>query len=448
MPPTPSPSAPQPAPTPGAPRAALYSLGCRLNHAETAVLHGSLEAAGYAIVPWGAEAEVCVVNSCTVTAQADAKTRQALRAARRRHPGARVVALGCYAQTGGEKLAAAGLADLIVGNGAKMALADLLAEPPAGPGPRLVRPSIPRAPFAQAGFAAPETATRGTLKVQDGCDFMCAFCIIPVARGRARPRALANVVTEAEHLAAAGVRELVLTGVNLGTYADGTASLVEVVDALDAVGGVARIRLSSIEPTTVAEGLLERMADPAHSLVPFLHLPLQSGSAAVLAAMRRRYGPDAYRAFAEGALGRVADLCLGTDVMVGFPGEDDAAFGETFALLEGLPFAYLHVFPYSVRAGTAAARMAGQVPPPVRQRRAAALRALGEAQRRRFHARHLGRTEVVLFEGGAPGAPAAGYTANYVRVQVAAPDPAALRNRLLPVRLVEAGSEAVAGVLA
>ncbi|MBI4083999.1 MAG: MiaB/RimO family radical SAM methylthiotransferase [Candidatus Lambdaproteobacteria bacterium] len=441
-------------------------MGCRLNHAETAVLQRSLEAAGYRIVPWGEEAELCVLNSCTVTGQAEAKARQALGSIRRRQPAARLAVVGCYAQTGAARLAELGLADLIVGNGAKLRLVEHLGrlEPGAAPQadrvlpqavrppPQVVRPPIPRMPFAQEVYPTLATATRAPLKIQDGCDFMCSFCIIPVSRGRSRPRTLANLLAEARHQAAAGARELVLTGVNLGTYCEGAAGLLDVVDALDAIPGIARVRLSSIEPTTVAEGLLERMADPAHALAPFLHLPLQSGSARVLAAMRRRYDPAAYRRFAEQALERVADLCLGTDVMVGFPGEDDDAFAETHDLLAALPCAYFHVFPYSERPGTAAVRMvesgaAASVPSPIRQRRAALLRRLGEEKRLAFHRRQLGRTLDVLFERSDRPGVCQGYTANYIRVEVPAPEPLALHNRLLPVRLIEAGAEAVAGEL-
>ncbi|MCH9045325.1 MAG: tRNA (N(6)-L-threonylcarbamoyladenosine(37)-C(2))-methylthiotransferase MtaB [SAR324 cluster bacterium] len=441
---------------PPSPRASLHALGCRLNIAETDHIRRQLEADGYEIVPWGAPADVCVLNTCTVTAQAGAKSRQALRAVRRRNPQAILAVTGCYAQTDTERLAALGLADVVVGNGEKLNLPHHLQPTPPLPGgarvTRIVAPRIPRGPFAVAGFdggtlVTSGSGTRAHLKVQDGCDFMCTFCIIPTARGRARPRAFDNLMAEAETLACAGVRELVLTGVNPGTYAHGGRGLDGVVDALNEVPGLARIRISSIEPTTVACGLLERMADPAHRLVPFLHLPLQSGSARILTAMRRRYGPGAYRAFAEQALGAVPGLCLGTDVMVGFPGEDDAAFGETCALLEALPFAYLHVFPYSERAGTPAPRLPGNVPAPIRQRRAALLRALGDVKRRTFHRRFLGGTLPVLFEQPKHPGLAQGYTENYIRVEAAAADAEALRNQIRPVRLLEAGTAKVAGVL-
>ncbi len=428
-------------------RAALHTLGCRLNQAESAAIRRSLENAGYEIVPWGEEAEVCVLNSCTVTARSDAKSRQALKAVRRRYPQARLALLGCYAQTQGDRLAGLGIADLILGNRDKMNVAAYLPRLEAGGAPLVERPRISRQPFTMDTFAAVDGRTRASLKIQDGCDFMCTFCIIPAARGRARARALENLLAEARALAAAGVQEVVLTGVNLGTYAEGGATLVEVVDRLNDIGGLARIRISSIEPTTAAEGLLERMADGGHGLLPFLHLPLQSGSATVLKAMRRRYGPAAWRGFAEAALKRVPGLCLGTDVLVGFPGEDDDAFQDTHGLLAALPFAYFHVFPYSERAGTPAVRLPGKVPAGTRRRRAAVLQNLSAEKQRAFQESFRGQVRTVLFEQGRADA-AKGLTDNYIRVEVPGAGGSALRNRLLPVRLLAPGADAMQGELA
>jgi threonylcarbamoyladenosine tRNA methylthiotransferase MtaB len=460
-------AAPLPPPGPR-PRAALESLGCRLNHAETELIRQGLERAGYEIVPWGGPADVLVLNSCTVTAEADATSRQALRRARRVNPAARLAIVGCHAELHAEALAAEGLADVIVGNGDKLAVVkqlgvEQLAERLAGHilghtasgaegipiAPRIVRAPMTRAAFTldfdPAARMSVDGGTRAHLKIQDGCDFMCSFCIIPKARGRARPRALDNLLAEAEALVARGVQEIVLTGVNLGTFEADGIGLTEVVDRLGALPGLARVRIGSIEPTTVDAGLLERMADPGHALAPFLHLPLQSGADAVLKAMRRRYTAAQYAAFAERALAAVPDLCLGADVMAGFPGEDDAAFAATFWLIERLPFAYLHVFGFSPRPGTPAARMPAAVPASVRDRRVAALRALSDAKRLAFHRRFLGRRVAVLFEKPRREGVAEGYTEHYVRVSAPAPDAAALRNRILPVRLIEAGAHAVAG---
>ena len=464
------------------PRAALQALGCRLNIAETTLLRLELERDGFDIVPWGQEADVCVVNTCTVTGQADAKSRHSLRAARRHSPAATIAATGCFAQLNAQALGNSGLADVVVGNGEKLRLVAHLhaarsrdqalapyvtAETPSRhpftvptqaltPGTAERPPGDHPAPeaahgswFDPAALVLTGEDTRAHIKVQDGCDFMCSFCVIPLARGHSRPRDFDNLMTEAAGLLQAGVRELVLTGVNVGTYLHEGRTLVDVVDALAELPGLARIRISSIEPTTVPQALLERMADPTHALTPFLHLPLQSGSPAILSAMRRRYGARDWRNFAEAALRQVPDLCLGTDVMAGFPGESASDFADTVSLLESLPLAYCHVFPYSSRQRTAAARMEAQVPSPVRRQRAEVLRALSERKQRAFHQRQVGRVLEVLCEGAGARSTVAGYSANYVRVELALPPEvhrAALRNRLLPVRVLEAGSHAVVGI--
>jgi len=354
----------------------------------------------------------------------------------------------------GEQLAAEGLADVVVGNQDKMRLPELLAEtsavPPEGsaPAPLVQVPSISRAPFEMATDFDWGGDTRASLKIQDGCDFMCSFCIIPTARGRARPRKLDNLLEQARVMAQSGAREIVLTGVNLGTYDQDGEGLLEVVDQLNRLEELARIRISSIEPTTVDTGLIERMADPSHRLVPFLHLPLQSGSDTILQAMKRRYSVGEWRAFAEQALDQVPDLCLGSDVMAGFPGENDEAFGETLSLLEALPLAYFHVFPFSSRSGTAAARLPGHTSGEVANRRVATLRALSEEKRMAFHRRHTGTVRPVLFERPTNESTARGYTDNYLRVEVAHLQPGTLRNQLIPVQLLEASAHTLAGVLA
>ncbi|MDH4226085.1 MAG: tRNA (N(6)-L-threonylcarbamoyladenosine(37)-C(2))-methylthiotransferase MtaB, partial [Deltaproteobacteria bacterium] len=451
------------------PRAAVHSLGCRLNHAEADSLRQHLESAGYQVVPWGEAAEVCVLNSCTVTGNSDAKSRQALRSIRRKYPQAKLAVVGCYAQMGSAELAGGGLADLIVGTQEKMEVVRHLKQLKDGPqAPVVINRPIRRGAFRQGGASlevaadepqpvgaaggltgpeGPVRWTRGHLKVQDGCDFMCSFCVISFARGRARPREWEDMLREARQMAQGGIRELVLTGVNVGTFQEGGRGLEELVDGLARVDGITRLRIGSIEPTTVGDGLLERMADPGHCLQPFLHLPLQSGADGILSAMKRRYTAGEYLDFARKALARVEGLCLGTDVLAGFPGETDALHQETRWFLEELPFAYFHVFPYSPRKGTPAAGMADPVSHQIKQQRVKELTALSNAKRLAFQAGFVGKTVEVLFEKSKTEGTAQGYTPHYIRVEVAADNPDRLWNRVERVRLNAPGLPVMGGEL-
>ncbi len=398
-------------------RASFYTLGCRLNQAETALISQSFKNKGYQVVEFGESADVCVINTCTVTEQADAKCRQLVRQALRRSPGAFVAVVGCYAQMAVETLKQIEGVDLIVGNEEKMQVAEFIDTPLKLPEPIVRRRRIGRAPFTIGSVGNYEHATRANLKIQDGCDFMCSFCIIPFARGRARSRAFRDVQWEALELVARGHRELVLTGVNIGTYAHEGRRLLDLIRMLESIEGVGRIRISSIEPTTVSRDLVEYMAD-SEKLCAHLHIPLQSGDDGILRKMRRDYTVSEYEKLVSWACGRVPNLCLGTDVMVGFPGEGERQFENTRRLLQALPFAYFHVFTYSERHGTPAARMPGRVDPKVRKARSQNLRTLSREKRRRFYLQYVGRTLRVLMEERNEGGWFHGLTDNYVRVGV------------------------------
>ncbi len=435
------------------PRVAVASLGCRLNHAEADLMRQQLHQAGLKVVDWDTKADIRVLNSCCITAQAEAKTRKKLRQARHQPAGgasqtqpdkrAMVVVTGCHAQLKGVSLWQDGLADLVVGNGDKSLLAQKLTEWLAAGKPNSQpqkAPPIKRQAFSVGGFD-PSTLnisdelTRAHLKIQDGCHFGCSFCIIPQTRGGGRPRQWPDILQEAELRATSGTQELVLSGVNLGSYQCGPKGLVQLVDALDKLSGITRIRISSIEPTTVNWGLLERMADPQHKLTPFLHLPLQSGSGRILKLMRRRYTPLAYYRFADRACQYVPDLCLGTDVMVGFPSESSLDFQETISFIHSLPFAYLHIFPFSPRPRTLAARMS-PVPAAEKRHRVSLMHQLGLACQQKFLQQHQGRTMKVLFERPSKPQQIQGYTANYVRVAISHPEPQQLHNCTRPVKLL------------
>jgi threonylcarbamoyladenosine tRNA methylthiotransferase MtaB len=425
-------------------RASLFTLGCRLNQSESASLAGQLAAAGYELVSFGEPADLGIIHTCTVTREADAKSRKLVRQFVRANPAAYTAVIGCYAQMGADALTEIEGVDLIVGNQEKHNLLAYVAEGK-NAAPLVIRDRITRDDFAMDLPPAGDALTqRANLKIQDGCDFMCSFCIIPFARGRARSRTLANLLEEARQLVARGAKELVLTGVNIGTYASGGHSLVHVVDALNGIPGLARIRISSIEPATVPEALFTRMADRAHRLVPYLHLPLQSGSDRILAAMRRHYTREEWLDFAIRARACVPDIGIGTDILVGFPGETDSEFEETLDCFTSSPAFYAHVFKYSERPGTASERIRDKVDPDTMNRRSARLRRRSAEKQRTWYAAHTGRTLPVLFESRENGY-WTGYTENYMRVAARAEED--LRNTLRPVTLHRCQGDVVVGEL-
>ena len=408
----------------GRPRASLHTLGCRLNQAETALLADRLKADGYQIVDYGRPTDLLVLNTCTVTDEAERICRYEIRRTLRHSPQAFVAVTGCYAQTGVEALRQVPGIDLIVGNRHKMSLPAHLPSPAAlrkQPAPSLLHTkTLDRDDFVLDG-AGHYDSKRANLKIQDGCNFMCSFCLIPFARGHERSRRMDDTIREAEVLVARGHRELVLTGVNIGRYEQDGRSLLDLIRQLERIDGLERIRISSIEPTTIADDLLEHMAASA-KLCRHLHLPLQSGDDGILRAMNRRYTLRDYTLFVEKAIRLMPDLGLGTDVLVGFPGEGDAQFANTLVAATGLPFSYLHVFTYSKRPGTAGARMTGTVSAATIKSRSKALSEVSRAKRMAFYQRYVGRTAQVLFETQDDTGRWTGLTDNYMRVGVTAGD--------------------------
>src|SRR5215471_6798928 len=414
-------------------RASFHTLGCRLNQAETATISATFAARGYTIVAYGDETDVCVINTCSVTEGAEAKCRQAARAVLRHSPHAYVVVTGCYAQVGVEALRRIVGVDLIVGTEHKMRLVDLIDEPQKAGQPQVVHSQkISRGDFTVEGVGYYPSHTRAHLKIQDGCNFACAFCIIPFTRGGARSRRLDDIIREAHGLVERGHRELVLTGVNIGTYSSAGRDLLAVLQALERVDGLERLRISSIEPTTVSESVVDWLATSS-KLCPYLHVPVQSGDDQVLQRMKRHYTRTEFAAFVERVVTRVPDVCLGTDVMVGFPGEDAGAFTNTRTLLADLPLAYCHVFSYSERPHTYAQRYTDTIPPPLIQERSRIMRELSGRKKAAFYQQFIGRTVRVLFERREDSGLYTGFSDNYIKVGVAIEDEVV--NQLLPVRL-------------
>jgi len=306
----------------------------------------------------------------------------------------------------------------------------------------IVRERINRDDFSLTIVGDKPFNQRANIKIQDGCDFHCSFCIIPFARGHARSRDFDNLLKEAKHLASRGVREFVLTGVNIGTFANSGKNIIDIVDSLNAIDSCIRIRISSIEPTTIPEELFTRMADPRHALLPFFHIPLQSGSDKILSDMQRKYTVSEYENFIRNTHNAIPDLCIGTDILVGFPGETNEDFEETCRVFLENPFAFCHVFTYSERDMTPAKKRTDQVPVPERQKRSARLRSLSASKKHDFYESHLGREMDVLFENPQEGK-WPGYTQNYIRV--VAKDKRDLTNKLVKVKLKHIAADYVEG---
>lgn len=423
-------------------RASFYTLGCRLNQAETSLIANGFRQRGYDVVEFGEVSDVCVINSCTVTEQADAKCRSLVRQVLRKNPETYVAIVGCYSQTGYDVLRQIEGLDLIVGNAEKMRVFEHIGdEPLKAAEPRVVRPRIPRQAFTVDPAPGGADTTRANLKIQDGCDFMCSFCVIPMARGRARSRELDDVRREAEALIAAGHKELVLTGVNIGTYDHEGRGFLELVQMLSGLEGLVRLRISSIEPTTIGEELLEWMA-ASPVVCPHLHLPLQSGSDSVLERMRRKYDIGEFMRYVERAAALVPQILIATDLIVGFPGESEAEFADSCRALADSPIAYAHIFNYSGRPGTAAQKLEGHLDVHERKRRSRVLHEISNRKKAQFYREMVGRRLRVITEEQQAGL-WYGFADNYVRVAIDAPGLGA--NEVVEVEVVAAESQHVVG---
>ena len=428
------------------PTVAFHTLGCKLNYAETSTLAKQFMDRGYAVVPPGEPADVFVVNSCSVTAAADRECRQVIRRALRRRGDTRVVVTGCYAQLEPEEVASIPGVDLVLGAREKFELLRHLEDAPPARAPRVHVSDIRSADrFGPAFTTEASDRTRAFLKVQDGCDYTCSFCTIPLARGASRSQPPEACVEQARGLVARGFREIVLTGVNVGDYGrrDGT-DLLALLRDLAAVEGIGRIRISSIEPNLLTPDIIAFVADTP-VMAPHFHIPLQSGSGEVLRLMRRRYTPADYARVAAAAHARIPGCGIGVDVIVGFPGETEACFEETVRFLDELPAAYFHVFTYSERPETPAAGLPGAVPKQTRHRRNAALRALSDRKREAFHRSLVGTTAAVLLEDEVTDGFRYGFSGNYARVGI--PAGGSTANTMAAVRVTEAGPASCRGLL-
>lgn len=404
-------------------RVALVTLGCKVNQCDSAGMAQRLEQLGHTLVGFDAEADVCIVNTCTVTARTDFQSRQLIRRAARRNPSAPVIVTGCYAQVAPELLKALPNVRLVAGNVEKELIPGLVGALNGGPAEVRVRDIGQTGVFS--GLAADRFPgrTRAFLKIQDGCNARCSYCIVPTARGPSRSMPPGDVLERVAALAGSGCREVVLTGVHLGAWGadlSPASGLPRLLRRIEEAGTVGRLRLSSIEPLEVTAELIACLRESA-VLCPHVHIPLQSGDDRVLTAMGRHYDRRFFRDLVHRLADEIPGVAIGVDVMAGFPGEGDREFENTLELLSGLPAAYLHVFPYSERPGTKAAALPGKVEETLRARRAAELRALGLAKREAFAKRAVGSRQTVLVEGSRDRKTGRlkGFTGNYIPVLLA-----------------------------
>ena len=412
--------------------AVYYTLGCKLNFSETSTIGKTLKEAGVRTVRKGEKADICVINTCSVTEVADKKCRQAIHRLVKNHPGAFVVVTGCYAQLKPEQVAAIEGVDVVLGAEEKGRLLDYL-----GDLSKHEKGEAITSTFQDIRSFAPSCSrgdrTRYFLKVQDGCDYFCSYCTIPFARGRSRNGKIEDIVAQARQAAAEGGKEIVIAGVNIGDFGKTTGeTFFDLVKALDAVEGIERYRISSIEPNLLTDEIIEYVAQ-SRAFMPHFHIPLQSGCDEVLKLMRRRYDTALFAHKIQKIKEVMPHAFIGVDVIVGTRGETEEYFNQAYEFLKGLDVTQLHVFSYSERPGTQALKIDHVVSPDEKHRRSQLLLALSDEKTRAFYESHIGQEAVVLMEKSKVGTPMHGFTDNYVRVEL--PYDLSLDNKLVRVRM-------------
>ncbi|MCB9232683.1 MAG: tRNA (N(6)-L-threonylcarbamoyladenosine(37)-C(2))-methylthiotransferase MtaB [Bacteroidia bacterium] len=394
---------------------ALHTLGCKLNFSETSSVGRQFLDQGFERVEFTEKADVYVINTCSVTDNADKKCRNIVSKALRLNPEAYVIVMGCYAQLKPKEIAGIPGVDLVLGAKEKFRLFEIINTFDKTPSCTVAAGEIGEVTDFVNSFSLGDR-TRSFLKIQDGCDYKCTFCTIPLARGKSRSDSLENILKNAREIAQAGVKEIVLTGVNIGDYGTNQPeNFLDVIQALDEVEGIDRYRISSIEPNLLSDEIIAFVGRSQH-FMPHFHVPLQSGNNELLGKMRRRYKRELYASRVQKIKEIMPHACIGVDVIVGFPGETDAHFMDTYEFLNQLDVSYLHVFTYSERSNTVAAEMEGRVPSQVRAERSNMLRILSEKKRRHFYEQFQGASRPVLFEGEAKDGFLQGFTDNYIRI--------------------------------
>ncbi len=403
-------------------KVALTTLGCKLNFSETSTISRQFIDAGYHIVKFDQISDIYIINTCSVTQNADKQFRNLVSKALRINSKAFIIAIGCYAQLKPEEVAKLSGVDLVLGSKEKFKILDYINDLNKNDLGEIHSCEISETDFYRSSYSIGDR-TRSFLKVQDGCDYKCTYCTIPLARGISRSDKLTNIISDAKSISESGVKEIVLTGVNIGDYGKGEFgqkkhdnTFLELINELDKVEGIARIRISSIEPNLLSNDIIHFVAN-SKKFVPHFHIPLQSGSNKILRLMRRRYKSELYRERVNYIKTLIPNACIGADVIVGFPGETDELFMETYRFIQSLDISYLHVFSYSEREKTVANNLPDIIPNQVRSKRSKLLRTLSVKMRRKFYSKQVGSNKNVLFESENKKGFIYGFSENYVRVK-------------------------------
>lgn len=417
-------------------KVAFYTLGCKLNFSETSTISRLFEDAGYAKVEFEETPDIFVINTCSVTDNADKKCKQLVKKAKKINPSSFVVIIGCYAQLKPEEIALMEGVDMVLGANEKFDLIQHIEKIEDKPEETIVSfDTIKKANEFVPSFSYGDR-TRSFLKVQDGCDYFCTFCTIPLARGKSRNASIKETVEQAEKIAQTEIKEVVLTGVNIGDFGQGNEeNFLQLIKSLDTVNGIDRYRISSIEPNLLSNEIIHFCLEESKRFVPHFHIPLQSGSNRLLKAMRRKYLRELYADRVNYIKQLRPDACIGVDVIVGFPGETNEEFMETMDFLKDLNISYLHVFTYSERANTTAIKLGDPVPMNIRKERSRMLHILSDKKKRAFYEQNVGSLRTVLFESEEDNGVMYGFTENYVKVKT--PYNAELINTFQQIELTE-----------
>ncbi len=424
-------------------KVAFYTLGCKLNFSETSTISRNFQNQGFAKVDFTDNPDIVVINTCSVTENADKKCRQIVKKATKINPNVFVVMIGCYAQLKPTEIANINGVDLVLGANEKFNILDHIDSLEKKEMAKIENQNIKETKDFIPSFSMGDR-TRSFLKIQDGCDYFCTFCTIPLARGKSRNASISETVKQAEKIAQTEIKEVVLTGVNIGDFGQGKGeTFFELIKELDSIKGIDRYRISSIEPNLLTNQIID-FVHQSRAFLPHFHIPLQSGSDELLKKMRRKYLTNLYANRVKQIKSNNPDTCIGVDVIVGFPGETDEEFNKTLTFLKDLDISYLHVFTYSERANTTAKKMPDAIPINIRRERSKQLQILSNKKRRAFYETQLGKTKQVLWEGEENEGTMYGFTENYVKVKT--PFNSKLVNQIKPVKLIEIDRDGVVKV--